>query len=271
MPKILSNCFRLFILVVLVSGARTTFAQRIEVGATIGCANYVGDLAPSMVITETKPAGGIFGRYNMSSSFAFTASMMITQVSGSDQHFSFNAPRNLSFRSNITEFSGVFEFNYLKYALGVRDQNFTSYIFLGLGVFSYNPQAFYDNSWVDLRPIQTENKSYSTVSMAVPFGIGVKWRISRHLALESSIGFRKTYTDYLDDVSHSYADPIQKAQTMGTTAGILTDRSIEINNGTPQFKQGYRRGNADFNDWYLIGGISLSVRIFDRQKCARFY
>jgi hypothetical protein len=271
MPKILREFSHVVFIVVFACNAPEVLAQRIEVGATIGCANYVGDVSPSLVLKETKPAIGFFGRYNFSSSFAFTGSLLVTQIEGSDQNFAFNAPRNLSFRSNITEVSGVFEFNYLKYALGVRDQNFTSYLFLGLGMFSYNPQANYDGSWIDLRPIRTENKSYSTVSLAVPFGIGIKWRMSRHLALESSIGFRKTYTDYLDDVSSTYADPVQKAQTMGTAAGVLTDRSSEINNGTPQFKPGYRRGNADFNDWYIIGGISLSVRIFDRQKCARFY
>ncbi len=271
MSKILSKIILRSFFIIFLCNTQGVLAQRIELGATIGCANYVGDISPSMVIKETKPALGFFGRYNFSSSFAFTGSFLVTQISGSDQNFDFNAPRNLSFRCNITEFSGVFEFNYLKYALGVRDQNFTSYIFLGLGMFKYNPQANYEGSWIDLRPIETENKGYSTVSVAVPFGIGIKWRMSRHLALESSLGFRKTYTDYLDDVSRMYADPVAKAESKGVTAGVLTDRSSELNNGIPQFKEGYHRGNSDFRDWYIIAGVSLSIRIFDRQKCARFY
>ncbi len=272
MSKVLKKTYkRLLIASVIVLSTLSASAQRIEIGVTLGAANYVGDLAPTMVVKETKPALGFFGRYNMSSSFAFTGSMLFTRVSGADQNFTFNAPRNLSFRSGITEFSGVFEFNYFKYALGVRDQNFTSYLFLGLGAFRYNPQAYFEGNWVDLRPIQTENKSYSKFSFAVPFGMGIKWRISRHLALESSIGFRKTYTDYLDDVSQTYADPVKKGEERGTTAAILTDRSAELNNGVPQFREGYKRGNSDFNDWYVIGGVSLSIRIFDRHKCARFY
>lgn len=247
------------------------YAQRIEVGATIGFANYVGDLAPSMVISETHPALGFFGRYNISSSFAITGGINFTRVSGSDQNFEFNKSRNLNFRSNITEYASTIEFNYSKYALGILDKKFTSYVFLGIAMFQYNPQAYFENNWIDLRGLRTEGKSYGTFSMAIPFGIGVKWKINKTFALESNIGFRKTYTDYLDDVSTTYADVVQQQQTKGRVAALLTDRSAEINNGTFQNKAGYRRGNPDFNDWYVIGGVTLSYRIFNRQKCARFY
>jgi hypothetical protein len=224
-----------------------------------------------MVASETHPALGFFGRFNMSSSFAITAGINFTRLSGSDQNFDFNRNRNLNFRSNITEYNTTLEFNFSKYALGILDKKFTSYVFLGLGLFRYNPQAFYRNDWIDLRPLQTENKSYGTTSMVVPFGIGIKWRFSRTFALESSIGFRKTYTDHIDDVSGTYADVALQQQTKGRLAAELTDRSAELNNGEFQNKPGYRRGNADFNDWYVIGGVTLTYRIFSRQKCARFY
>jgi hypothetical protein len=273
MPKILTNNSYAFFLVpfLFILPARKSCAQRIEVGATLGAANYVGDLAPSMVASETHPALGFFGRYNISSSFAVTAGINFTRVSGSDKHFPVNQPRNLSFRSNITEYATTVEFNFSKYALGILDKKFTSYVFLGLGMFQYNPQAYYRNEWIDLRGIQTEGKSYNTLSMMIPFGMGIKWRMNRSFALEASVGFRKTYTDYLDDVSDTYSDVAQQQQNKGITAAILTDRSAEINNGEFRNKPGYRRGNPDFNDWYVMGGITLSYRIFNRQKCARFY
>jgi hypothetical protein len=249
----------------------SVFGQRIEIGATVGVANYVGDLAPSMVIAETKPAFGVFGRYTISSSFAFTGAINLTQLSGSDQNFDFNKPRNISFRSNITEYSGVFEFNYFKYGYGVLDKKITSYLFLGLALFHYNPQAFYDGKWVDLRPLQTENSSYGPYSVAIPFGMGVKWRVSKHIAFESSFGFRKTYTDRIDDVSGVYSTVNLAPDRQGTIASILTDPSSELNNGNPQFLGGHKRGNADFNDWYVMANVSITYRIFSRQKCARFY
>jgi hypothetical protein len=271
MSKILTKRCLSFFLFPFLFSIGTANAQRIEVAATIGVSNYVGDLAPSMVASEMHPAIGFFGRYNISSSFAITAGMNFTRISGSDKNFDFNQPRNLSFRSNISEYSTTLEFNYFKYALGILDKSFTSYVFVGLGMLKYNPQAYFENDWIDLAPLETEGKSYSTTSIIVPFGMGVKWRINRNFALESSIGFRKTYTDYLDDVSEKYADVAEQQKTKGPVAAILTDRSAELNNGEFQNKPGYRRGNPDFNDWYVIGGVTISYRIFNRRKCARFY
>lgn len=112
-------CYKYFVICVSLLITQPAFAQRLEVGVMVGASNYVGDLAPSMVGSETHMAGGIFGRYNISPSFAFTASYYRTQLSGNDKNFSFNQPRNLSFRNNIKEYAGVIEFNFLKYALGV--------------------------------------------------------------------------------------------------------------------------------------------------------
>lgn len=251
--------------------AAYSFGQRVEVGVTVGAANYVGDVAPSMVLAETHPAFGFFGRLTISSSFAFKGAMQFSKVSGSDENFDFNKPRNISFRSSISEYSGTLEFNYFKYGRGVLDKTFTSYVFLGIGLLKFNPQAEYNGEWVDLKPMQTEGVNYKTSSAVIPFGIGVKWRMNKHFALESEFGFRKTYTDYIDDVSATYVDPGTQLQTKGVIGAALADPSMELNEGVPQFQANHRRGNADFNDWYVIANVTLSYRIFVNQKCARFY
>jgi len=248
-----------------------TNAQRIEVGLMAGGANYVGDIAPTMVASETRFARGIFGRVNISSTFAFTASYFRTSLTGTDQNFEFNQPRNLSFKTSIKEYAGVVEFNYLKYALGILDKKYTSYVYLGFGMVEYTPETFFENAWVDLRPLQTENVSYNSFSYVIPFGIGFKWNFKPSYSIEANLGFRKTYTDYLDDVSTVYVDPAATAKDKGTPAMLIADRSAELNNGVPQNGAGYRRGNADFNDWYIIVGVSLTYRIFNSQKCPRFY
>jgi hypothetical protein len=273
MSKILKKLYVKLAAVVLCICIQSSwlYGQRVEVGVSLGAANYVGDLAPSMVVAETKPAFGFFGRYTISSSFAFTGSMQFSQLSGSDKNFDFNKPRNISFRSNISEYAGVLEFNFFKYGKGILDKKFTSYIFLGIGVVNFNPQALYNGEWVDLRPLQTEGKDYKASSTVVPFGMGIKWRLNKYFSMESSIGFRRTYTDYLDDVSSSYADLGTQLTNRGVIAVALTDPSAEINEGVPQFSTNHRRGNADFNDWYVIANVSLAYRIFANQKCARFY
>lgn len=262
-PKALFLCCLLFVL--------KANAQRLEVGLMLGASNYVGDLAPTMQLAETHIARGAFGRVNISPSFAFTASYMRTRLSGDDANIDFNKSRNLSFRSTIKEYAGVVEFNFLKYALGVLDKKYTSYVFLGLGWMEYNPETYFEGAWIDLRSLQTENKSYGTTALIIPFGIGFKWKMSNKFALETNIGFRRTYTDYLDDVSTVYVDPQVVAKEKGVKAMLIGDRSAELNNGVPQNKGGYRRGNADFNDWYAVFGCSLSYRIFNTQKCPRFY
>lgn len=246
-------------------------AQQVEVGAMLGFGNYFGDLANTPVLSETYPAGGVFARYNLSSSFALTGSINTTMVSGSDKNFSENQYRNLSFRSVIVEYGATIEFNYFKYGVGVLDKPYTSYIFAGISAFNFNPQTKYNGGWVDLNNIQTEGKKYGLLSVAIPFGIGFKWRISKHFSMEGNFGLRKTFTDYLDDVSGTYPNVLTQLEKKGYLAALLSDRSVELSGEPFTSKEGYRRGNSDFSDWYMIGGVCLSYRIYNRIKCARFY
>lgn len=248
-----------------------TFSQEIEIGTTIGFSNYLGDLAPTPVLTETKPGGAIFGRYNISSSFAFTGSFSVGMVSGTDQNFKENQYRNLSFRSNIYEMATLVEFNFFKYGAGVLDKRYTTYLFLGLAATGFNPQANVNGLWIDLSNIQTEGEKYSTLAVSVPFGMGFKWRMTKHFALEGNVGFRRLYSDYLDDVSGTYPNVLSKLENNGELAALLSDRSVEISGQSFTSKKGYRRGNSDFDDWYIMGGISLTYRFYSRIKCSRFY
>lgn len=259
-----------FILLFLTS---KIFSQRVEIGGSLGVANYLGDLAPTLVVGETRPAIGIFGRYNISPSFALTGSILGTQLTGNDKNFSFNKERNLSFKTDMIEYSGVVEFNFFKYGPGVLDKKFTSYVFIGLSVFDFNPQAQIEGKWVDLREMTTEGQSkpYGRYSVAVPFGIGLKWMASRSISIEWQLGFRKTYTDYLDDVSEVYPDLAKRLAEKGQVAAVLSDRSVELNGDQFQNKTGLQRGNPDFKDWYIVSCISIGYRIYNRSKCARFY
>ncbi len=247
-----------------------TFAQRIEVGVQLGLANYWGDLSPTIAFNETKPGGGIFGRFNINNTWALNAQVNLMQVSGKDANFKENAFRNLSFRSNITEFAGLIEYNFLNYGPYVLDKKFTTYVYTGLAGFMFNPQARLDGQWFDLVDYKTEGVAYNTFVMAVPMGMGFKWMAFRNFALEGQLGFRRTFTDYLDDVSTVYPD-MNTAIANGRITGILTDRSTEGTGGVVVNKTGYKRGNSDYNDWYMFGTISLAFRINNKVKCARFY
>lgn len=252
---------------------QTAFAQKVELGVSAGIANYTGDIAPNLVLSETKWCGGIFARLNVNNTWAFTAIANQLRVSGSDANFSYNAARNITFRTDITEFAGLVEFNYFKYGTGVRDVHFTPFVYWGLGAAFYNPQGEYKGSWYDLRDYKTEgaDNAYNGVTAIMPMGFGIKWMPNKNFSLEWSIGGRKTYTDYLDDVSKTYIDPNQQYTDKGLIAAVLADPSYVKNEGTFMNKKGYQRGNPDFNDWYFNSTISISYRIFTRIKCSRFY
>ncbi|MDP1727089.1 MAG: DUF6089 family protein [Bacteroidota bacterium] len=243
-------------------------AQKFELGLQAGICNYWGDLAPKVKLSETKGTAGFFGRLNFNHTWALKGEFNHYSVSGSDKNFEVNAPRNLSFRSGINELAVILEFNYLKYGPFVLHKKITSYVYAGIAGFTFNPQAKLKDKYYDLRDYQTENVLYNKFSMAIPFGIGIKYMLSNKFAIEGQLGFRKTFTDHLDDVSTVY--PGVNASDAGTVKSILTDRSVELY-GTPQNKLGYRRGNPDYKDWYMSCTVSIAMRIHTRIKCARFF
>lgn len=245
-------------------------AQRIEMGLQAGAANYWGDLAPKVKLSESHPAMGAFFRVNLNHTWALKTEVNRTRVSGTDANFSQNKMRNLSFFSPVTEANFLVEFNYTKYGPFVLHEKFTSYVYTGIGGFVFNPQTVLDGKTYELRDYQTEDVVYNRFSLTVPFGIGVKWMASKKFAFEGQLGFRKTFTDYLDDVSTVYPDVDARFTDGGRVSAILADRSIE-EYGTPQFSKGYKRGSPEYKDWFMCATVAVSMRLHTKVKCARFY
>jgi hypothetical protein len=245
-------------------------ADRFEFGLQGGACNYWGDLSPKVVLKETHTTAGIFSRINLSSSIAWKNELNVYQVSGSDKNFDYNEGRNLSFSSQINEVASIIEFNFFKYGPYILDKKFTTYFYAGLSGFSFNPQARLNGTTYDLIDYKTENVAYSRIAVAVPFGMGVKWMLNKNFALEWQFGLRKTFTDYLDDVSTVYPDINARFNDGGLIGATLTDRTIETK-GTPQNKMGYRRGNPDYKDWFMSSTFSFVFRLNSKVKCGRFY
>jgi opacity protein-like surface antigen len=193
-----------------------------EVGVLGGFSNYSGELVNSIVdVKHMHLAGGIFGRYNMNKYLTFRVQLAAGSISGDDKDSrdDRNVIRNLHFRSHIVEFGVMGEFNLMGYNPVGHGKMFSPYAFLGLSVFNFNPKARHfdpnrDGEWVALRPIHTEGqgsstfpnrKEYATTQVSVPLGLGFKFAVHSNLNLGFEIGFRKTFTDHLDDVGNTYA------------------------------------------------------------------
>ena len=129
------------------------------------------------------------------------------------------------------------------------------------------------------------------MSWSIPFGFGMKWAISRRVNVALEWGLRKTFTDYLDDVSMKYPDVELLSAEKSPAAAMLSvrmyeswaaDQGLNISlgpNGQPLSEPDYKayleklktasgrqRGNSEDNDWYSIFGITFTFKIVGPKK-----
>lgn len=252
--------------ILLFAGLSGLKAQNIDVGVGLGLANYWGDLSPAIALGETKASGNVFARLNFNKTWSLTGQLSVLEVSGKDKNFDFNKTRNLNFSSSIRELSGTIEYNFVPYGYGVLDNKITGYVFGGFSYFQYNPQTRFGGETVILRDLKTEGVAYGKAALAIPFGIGVKWIFARNLSLEVNYNIRKTYTDYIDDVSGKYVD----LSALSLRTQQIADRSYEVV-GIGQYQPGSKRGSDNYNDWFMTFSASIAYRIPARIKCPTFF
>jgi hypothetical protein len=256
---------KLFFSVVLVLLTGLVSAQSQEVGLFGGGAYYVGDLNPGYHFLMPKPSFGGMIRYNHGTRWAFRLGGYRGEVAGDDARSNARDTRGLSFESKITEVSAVAEFNFFDFYVGTKKNIVTPFIFGGLGAFFYNPKI----NGVSLRDLGTEGQNvgfdgrtqYNLYSFCLPFGLGIKYSLSRRFGVSVEWGLRKTLTDYIDDVSRTYY--LDGEQINPENAGeILSDP-------TQLHKPYMERGNSRTNDWYAFFGVSLSYKfnLFKGRGC----
>ena len=142
--------------------------------------------------------------------------------------------RNLAFETNISEFSLVGEY----YLLNLYENRISPYAFAGLAVYHFNPYAYNGSTEkIFLKPLSTEGQglpgypekeTYSLTQTAIPFGGGVKFAVTENFHLGLEVGFRKLFTDYLDDVSTTYADPNDLLAARGQLAVDMSYRGDDV-------------------------------------------
>ena len=185
--------------------------------------------------------------------------------------------------------------------------------------FSYDPSIVHNASFtptnyqkkIKLRKLHTEGqgleddpagfasgKTYKPISICIPLGFGIEKAISNDIGLKLEGGFRYTFTDYLDDVSHNYydRDAIEAeygnmAATMSGTwsgdvwvyGGYAPDGDFpegyypapEIGGTNPYkvnwsyTKPGFQRGNPDNNDSYFFVVMSMYKKLDSKTKAYR--
>jgi Outer membrane protein beta-barrel domain len=267
------NLFIAYAFTALCSAAtQNATAQRgWELGGWLGTAHYFGDLNTSFSFMHPGFAGGAIGRYNFNDRLCAKMSLNYGLIGASDAYSSndFEKNRNLSFKSNIFDGTAQFEFNFLPYNHGSREEFFTPYLFAGFSLYYSNPQANLDGKWYDLRGLGTEGQfrgdEYYSTQGALAYGGGFKIDITPVWSLNLEMSCRKLYTDYLDDVSSVYANKNDLLKLRGATAVALSDRSLKVNDQIIN-QTGRQRGDSKNADMYLFLQVGI-VRYFGNLRC----
>lgn len=274
MKKITTLIFTCFLLLTNSDAQQSFF----DAGVFGGFSFYKGeiDAAPFLQHTNPFPAAGLFLRCHVTPHFAMKLSLMAGKIADNDNmsldHEMYN--RNLSFQSHILEGAFTLEYNLLKYQPDGQ-KIFTPYFFGGIGVFNFNPKALYEGDLIALQPLGTEGqgttaypdrKPYKLTDISFPFGIGMKLALSPEITLSAEFGWRVAMTDYLDDVSTTYVDPLILTSEKGIISAKLSNRIL--NQDAPLVVNGrYKtRGDGKTYDWYYFSGISISYQFKSSKK-----
>lgn len=230
MKKIILVLLAILIVSTLDSDAQRWKRQRYEFSIGAGATNFLGELGGANQIgtnyfkdlewSMTRFALAVGLRYKLSNYFALNSHLTYGRVAGDDKLTTekFRSYRNLSFFSDIYEFNINFEGAFqqeqighryrLKKVKGLRGYEIYMYGFAGLGVFYFDPRTEYNGSVVRLRNLGTEGQGlvptrskYSSIGICIPVGLGFKYTIDRYWGVGLELGIRKTFTDYIDDVS----------------------------------------------------------------------
>ena len=265
----------LVMLMALNANAQTyEYVQKGEFGITAGLAHYFGDINTRAGINRPKPAVGAFFRKAFGNYVGLRISAHFLQLGYSDTYSKndFQKTRNLSFNSNVWEIALQGDFNFFKFVPGDPYPSFTPYITLGVGAFTFDPYAYLNGKKEFLRPLGTEGqligyngrKPYNTLAISIPLGVGIKYNINDRMNFSIEVAHRFTTTDYLDDVSTTYIGTSRFAPL--SSAGLLQDRSYEIDPDNIIGVEGRQRGWSKQRDQYIIAEIGLTYNI-SRYKC----
>jgi len=268
------------------------FRDKTEYFVGFGATNFLGDLGGTPRIgsdpfsmrdfdwPSTRPLINVGYRYRFDTRMAASANLFAGYLSGDDRltENPYRNNRNLHFRSPIIELSAQFEFLMTQQREGARYSlqgiqgwtflNIESYLLVGLGGFYFNPKAKYrdpingDGKWYHLRPIGTEGqtiaeekKMYSRFQIAIPLGIGLKYALDENWSIGIEYGLRKTFTDYIDDVSSVYFDNEAIRQQSGDVGAYLADPHLGKIDG--QTNAGFQRGDPTDLDSYMFATIKV--------------
>ncbi len=235
---------------------------------------------------KTHISGGVFFSVAYKNAVALRLEGTFGKISGNDNVLigitdiakeRFN--RNLNFRSYISEVAAMLEIHPMYIfvdwpAKETTPPRTSPYLLAGIGYFSFNPQTKLGNNYIDLQPLRTEGqgftetgrKEYSLTQLNIPIGGGVKYELSPLVNLRGEVLYRKTFTDYIDDLSSTYIDPALFSKYL--TPQQEANARILYNRQLVPVPLSTKRGTVTNNDGYFTVNLKISV-IIGRERMRR--
>lgn len=286
-------------------------AQTLDVGGFAGGSYYLGDINPDQHFAGSKLAYGFLVRLNLSDRIGVRAGVTRGKLQADDMdfrdkgklqlpNFSPSNPiidrdnyisRGLNFTTKVTEIALQAEINFLDFFVGSKRHRWTPFIFGGASMFMFNSKSI--DTDLKLQGFGTEGQlfqnedgksKYSNTAFAIPFGIGVKFSLTKRLGMSVEWGMRKTFTDYIDDISTTYVYDIYGFNREANVyygpnpynpeeivALPITD-DVLLSDPTLSHRKGQQRGNDYNTDWYSFYGITLtySFDLEGNKNCKNF-
>ncbi len=267
-----------------------------EAGITVGPSNFLGDLGGNMGkgtsflkdnnIQTTKLTFGAFATYHPNEYVGVRFAANIGSLEGDDAVIKGKGgleearkTRNSNFKSHLYEGFVALEIYptaFLEFEPSDIFHKLRPYGLVGVGVFNFNPKGKdpVTGNWVALQPLHTEGqgfpeypdrKEYKLTQLNIPMGVGVKYFLSESVNLSLEIIHRKTFTDYIDDVSTDYINPSLFYSNMSVPTAELAQRmankSLPTASNPNGFVTGNKRGTPTNKDAYYSVGFKLGFRL----------
>lgn len=298
----------------------TTGNGKVEIGLSFGPLFFLGDLGGNhgtgkrfikdVNLPLTNISKGIYVNLYPAEWLGFRVAINQGRLEGYDSLIKdkgdaeyYRKKRNLQFRSPLLEAYAAIEVYptvFLEQYDGLQGK-IRPYFVAGAGIFKFKPQGQYYSPdgrahWVDLQPLHLEGQgmaeypdrpNYKLMSLEIPLGAGFKYYIKENLYVGLEVMHRKSFSDYVDDVSLDYidnslfanylpADKVAMANQLyfreGFVPGGTTSRIPAI---------GEQRGNPKQNDsffssiirfgWRLNDSNSPNGRAARQMRCPAFY
>ncbi|RZL01504.1 MAG: hypothetical protein EOO89_30080 [Pedobacter sp.] len=271
---------------------------KVEAGLNFGPSFFLGDLGGNygrgthflkdLNLEETKIVKGAFITIYPTPWLGFRVAGNLTPISAEDkiinttgEHETYRKQRNLDFKTNIWELYTALEL-YPTMIFNKYDDyepRLKPYGFIGVGLFHFNPKGSLtspngNKTWYDLQPLRLEGqgmseypgkKPYSLTQINIPMGLGLKYDLSDRVTIGTELLYRKTFTDYIDDVSTTYVDPLVFENYLSlkdaAIARKLYDKTNSLVVPANRTVPGEQRGNPKQMDAYFSTVIKIGIKL----------